>query len=83
MSKGSSVCVSLAQLGVCRLIRGEPPHSGHGIVPARIGDGNGLLLHTGSRCHQIAASGVWQLIWPNSSRGIRVCSGVVGGRTEI
>ena len=42
--KGSSVCVSLFQLGVCRLISGFPPHSGHGIVPARMGEGNGLLL---------------------------------------
>ena len=49
MSKGSSVCVSLAQLGVCRRMRGLPPHSGHGIVPARIGEGNGLLLRTDPR----------------------------------
>ena len=42
--KGSSVWVSLFQLGVCRLISGLPPHSGHGIVPAKIGEGNGLLL---------------------------------------
>ena len=49
MSKGSSVCVSLAQLGVCRRIRGLPPHSGQGIVPARIGEGYGRRLRTDSQ----------------------------------
>ena len=39
--------MSLAQLGVCRLMSEEPPHSGQGIVPARMGEGYGLRLEPG------------------------------------
>ena len=54
--KGSSVCVSLFQLGVWRLISGFPPHSGQGIVPARMGEGNGLLLQAQHSPHSLSST---------------------------
>ena len=75
MSKGSSVCVSLAQLGVCRRMRGLPR------IPGMVSSLLGLGKETASCAQtqdksQAAAPLVQELACPGHSRFGRDFSGI-------